>query len=137
MNAINAALPRASSAGDHLLDLLDSRHREALGEQQEPHPNQPNDPSRIPSRPVMLGLDQATDVVVAERRDDDHEALEPHPEVYERRDDDSAPVGADLRTRATATRSVAMIIVQAAHHIDPNARRKKCLLERLRCTRTK
>ena len=84
---------------DHLLDLLDRDDREALGEQQEPHA----EPAERPEQDAPVGPGDVRvgpgprDVVVAERGGDDHEALEPHPEIDEDRDDEQRrQVGADL-----------------------------------------
>src|SRR6187200_932765 len=91
--------PAQPRHGDHLLDLLNSHDRESLGEEHEPHPEPAEGAGQNP--PVgPCGVQYAPGpgyVVVAQRRDDDDVALEPHPDVDENRDDEqSGDVGPDL-----------------------------------------
>src|SRR4026207_2436112 len=85
--------------GDHFLDPRYSHDGTALGEEHDPHPEPAEGAGQ--DTPVGPGGVQYAPgpwyVVVAQRRDDDDVALEPHPDVDENRDDEqSGDVGPDL-----------------------------------------
>src|SRR5213079_1799609 len=75
--------------GQHLFHLGDRHRREVLHEQQEPHEEPAEAPCHdAPVRPrgIVRRVGEPLERLARERHDDDHEALEPHPDIHEDRD---------------------------------------------------